>query len=200
MKKLCTTFEEWYLGDGTYPYLSKGEKVNLSFCLNADTLDHSTNEELSLIQLSQSDYTFNGKVIRDYVLEGNPLVVIDTGDFKFYVEPGKDFVPISGQYLSGKGQLKVDYYNWVENLEVLDNHPNLFYSFKIESILKVNIPEKFIRRYGKGMSYPASLSHEQYGPEDVTEIGDMEAEGNETCFYLLNLLKIDEDVPKTFIF
>lgn len=200
MKKLCATFEEWYLGDGTYPYLSNGEKVNLSFCFNAYTLEPSIKEELLLLQVSHSDYIFSGKVIRDYVLEGNPLIVIDTGDFKFYVEPGKAFVPSSGEYVSGKGQLMVDYYNWVENLKSLENPPNLFYNFRIEGILKVDIPEKFISRHNKGISYSASLSHEQFGTEDITEIDDMEAEGGETCFYLLNLMAIDEDVPKTFIF
>jgi len=199
MTDLCVIFEEWYLGDGTYPPLSRGEKVNLSFYIPTNDFKISDNHESYFIQIKDSDYSFSGQVIRNYKENDGQLIIVDTGRFKFYMEiPKKKLSLTVGQFICGSGPLLIDYYAWVENLRNYENHPDLFYNFKVDKIRKVQIPEKFIYRNDKAMSYPSSLSPKDYSENDILEIEDMDGDNGNTSFYLLNLETINEQVPKTF--
>lgn len=200
MDTLCATFEEWYLGDGTYPPLFKGQKVNLSFYIaSRDKSIHSTGQYL-FEQIKYSDYKFCGKVIRNYVDKDKQIIIVDVGNFKFYIEEfDTTFNPTLGQFISGHGQLLLDYYIWVENIREYSNAPNIFYNFKVNSILRVTIPEKFINRYENGLSSPTSLSTEDYSDNEVEEIEDMRDDHQSSSeFYLLNLRFLNEDIAQTF--
>lgn len=199
MTDLCVTFEEWYLGDGTYPPLHRGQKVNLSFYVSTKDLKASDNQITHFRQLNNSDYSFCGQVIRNYQDNDDQLIIIDTSTIKFYIEvPKKTFISTVGQFVCGTGQLLIDYYMWVENLKDYENPPELFYNFTIDKIRKVSIPEKFISRNGEAMSYPTSLSPSDYDSNDVVEIEDMRDDNGITSFYLLDLKALSETVTKTF--
>jgi hypothetical protein len=199
MDTLCATFEEWYLGDGTYPPLHKGQKVNLSFYINPVDKTITSNGNYRFEQIKHSDYKFCGKVIRNYTDPHKQIIIIDVGDFKFYIEESdKAFKPLVGQFISGHGTLLLDYYIWVENLRDYPDPPNLFYNFQVERIWKVAIPERFIHRHANGLSSPTSLSPQDYSDKDVQEIVDMRQDHSSTEFYLLNLEFIEEEVAQTF--
>jgi hypothetical protein len=200
MDNICVTFEEWYIGDGTYPPLHKGQKVNLSFYIQPSRIELSKNDNLYLIQKKNSDYLFSGKIIRVYSDSDSQIIIVDTGFYKFYIENREDkFSPSTGQFIEGEGQLIVDYYVWVENLSDYANAPDIFYNLIIERLLKVKIPEKFIYRHDKGFSSPTSLLSSDYSDNDLIEIIDMRDNKEATSFYLLDLKIIDENVPMTFI-
>lgn len=199
MIDLCVIFEEWHLGDGTYPPLHRGEKVNLSFYIPTNDFKIADKQESYFIQIKDSDYSFCGQVIRNYKENDRQLIIVDTGTFKFYMEiPGKKLSLTVGQFICGSGPLLIDYYAWVENLRNYKNRPDLFYNFKVDKIRKVQIPEKFIYRNDKAMSYPSSLSSKDYSENDMLEIEDMDRDNGNTSFYLLDLKTINEQVPKTF--
>ena len=200
MDTICATFEEWYLGDGTYPPLHKGQKVNLSFYIAPGEKVHHSDGQYLFEQIKHSDYKFSGKVIRNYPESDKQIIIIDVGNFKFYIEEfDVSFKPDEGQFISGRGQLLLDYYIWVENLRDYPGPPNIFYNFQVEKILRVSIPEKFIYRYENGLSSPASLTTEDFGDNELQEIEDMRNEHSSTVFFLLNLQFIDEDIAQTFI-
>jgi hypothetical protein len=199
MTDLCVIFEEWYLGDGTYPLLRRGEKVNLSFYIPTNDCKISDKRESYFVQIKDSDYSFSGQVIRNYKENDEQLIIIDAGTFKFYMEiPRKKLSLTVGQFICGSGSLLIDYYAWVENLRNYENRPDLFYNFKVVKIRKVQIPEKFIYRNDKAISHPSSLSPKDYSENDILEIEDMHGDNGNTSFYLLDLKTIDEQVPKTF--
>jgi hypothetical protein len=196
---LCVTFEEWYLGDGTYPLFHCGEKVNLSFYIPTNDFKIADMQESYFKQIKDSDYSFSGQVIRNYKENDGQLIIIDTGTFKFYMEiPKKKLSLTVGQFICGSGSLLIDYYAWVENLRNYENPPDLFYNFKVAKIRKVQIPEKFIYRNDKAMSYPSSLSPNDCTENDILEIEDMDGDNGNTSFYLLDLKTINEEVVKTF--
>jgi hypothetical protein len=199
MDTLCATFEEWYLGDGTYPPLHKGEKVNLSFYVNPADKTIKPKGDYLFEQVKNSDYRFCGKVIRNYTDLNKQIIIVDVGNFKFYLEEfDETFKPSIGQFIWGHGTLLLDYYMWVENLLDYPDPPNLFYNFQVDNILKVAIPERFIHRNSNGLSSPTSLSPNDYNDNDVQEIEDMRHDHSSTEFYLLNLRFIEEEVAQTF--
>jgi hypothetical protein len=188
-----------YLGDGTYPPLHRGEKVNLSFYINPAGKIITPSGDYLFEQVKHSDYRFCGKVIRNYTDPHKQIIIIDVGNFKFYIEEfDKAFKPSVGQFISGHGTLLLDYYIWVENIRDYPDPPNLFYNFQVDSILKVAIPERFIHRHANGLSSPTSLSPDEYSVNDLKEIEDMSNDHSSTEFYLLNLKFIDEEIAQTF--
>ncbi|WP_324677868.1 hypothetical protein [Hymenobacter sp. GOD-10R] len=193
------TFERWYLGDGTYPPLHNGQKVNLSFYVSTNDLKIDNTQLCYFKQLYNSDYSFCGQIIRNYQDEDSQLVIIDTSTVKFYIElPIQEFKAVVGQFVSGTGQLLVDYYMWVENLENYQNPPNLFYNFIVDKIREVIVPEKYIIRADRSISYPSSLSAKDYSENDIVEVESMDNNSENISFYLLDLKEIAEDVPRTF--
>ncbi len=195
MANLCAIFEEWYMDNENYPPLRFGQKVNLSFYILAANPILSEEGECYLNQIKLSEYSFCGKIIRQY--QNNELIVVDTGALKFYIEPRHDSpVPKVGQFIAGSGQLMIDYSIWHENAHSYENPPNLFYSFIIDKIQKVSIPEKYIKRSERGYTAPASLVPSRYSDNDISEIKDMKDDYAAAAFYLLNLEPISEDVTR----
>jgi hypothetical protein len=198
MNDLCVTFEEWHLGDGNYPPLHRGQKVNFSFYISLTDKKVSDSAECYFRKVKHSDYTFCGEVIRNYNSDHeSQIIIVDTGIFKFYIEDASFSVKV-GQFITGQGSLLIDYYIWVEYLSSYVDPPELFYSFIVDGISKVKIPEKFIYRHDKGYSAPTSLSPTDYSDNDLIEIEDMRNDKSETSFYLLNLKRINENIAKTF--
>lgn len=200
MEKICVTFEEWYIGDGTYPPLTKGQNVNLAFYIQPYEKTFTTNSTYLLKQLKNSDYEFSGKIIRDFQDSDNRVIVVDTQKLLFYIEIlGTETKSLEGQFVFGKGQLLIDYYIWAEYFCNYENAPDLFYNFNVDKIRKVKIPEKFIHRHNSGFSAPTSLATNDYNENDTEEIEDMNDKKSDTSFFLLDLKPITDKIERTFI-
>src|SRR5580700_5455044 len=114
--KLTAIFEEWHLGDGNYPPLSKGQIVNLSFEIEPNTIaiedDGLHTEEFTRIE--ETMYQFCGRVLRVYDDLGDVIVVVQANRFKFYIDwLSKQPPPSVGNMIRGRGQLLLDHYAWV---------------------------------------------------------------------------------------
>jgi hypothetical protein len=200
MIKICATFEEWFLGDGTYPPLTQGQKVNLSFYINPTELRSTNRTDFEFKQDRYSDYTYCGRVLKTYqTRENSEISVVDCGQFTFCIE-GKDKTLKEGEFVDGKGMLLLDYYMWAENVAQFEDAPNIFYNFRVDKIRRVKIPERFIVKDEISISHPTSLSPGKYSDHDMSEITDMAEDHNHTSFYLLDLNPIDEIIKKTFIY
>lgn len=193
-------FETWHLGDGNYPPLEKGMLVNLSFQLEPDQLLARQGRGEHLTHLGNAEFEFSGHVLRVYSTKSSPLAIVECGEFRFYVESKKAEGLRAGDRVSGSGTLTLDYYVWVEYLESYPDPPDLFYSLRVEGIAKVKLPERFIRRTRKTLSYPARIRRGEYGPEDVSEVDAMDDE--DLCHYVVRFSDQgvpDVPVPRTFI-
>ncbi|HUZ59450.1 MAG TPA: hypothetical protein VMU83_11780 [Hanamia sp.] len=200
MKDLCVTFEEWYIGDGTYPPLRQSQNVNLAFYIQPYEKHFTEKETYFFKQSKNSEYEFGGKVIKDFQNADTHLIVVDTNEYLFYIEiADTNKNTFEGQFVFGKGQLLIDYYIWSEHFCNYEDAPNLFYSFTIDKIRKVKIPEKFIHRHDKGFSAPTSLSTEDYNDINTEEIVDMNDTKSDTSLFHLDLKPIKEKIAKTFI-
>jgi hypothetical protein len=196
MENICATFETWYIGEGTYSPLHKGQKVNLSFYIKPEKIRKSVKKEFYLKQTKYSDYLFCGEVICSYTEKNFSLLVIDTGHYKLFIERyrGKSS-PSPGQFVKGKGQIILDYFIWAETLHEIDNAPDIYYNFIIERILQVTVPERFKFENDEISFSPTSLDSSEYTYYDVVEVQDMNGESGD--FYLLELKQIDEEIPMT---
>ena len=200
MENICVTFEEWYIGDGTYPPLRKGQNVNLAFYIQPYEKSYTTNSNYLLRPLKNSDYEFGGKIIRDFQDSDNHIIVVDTKNYRLYIEIAEtEITNLEGQFVFGKGQLLIDYYIWAEHFSNYENAPDLFYNFNVDKIRKVKIPEKFIHRLDNGFSAPTSLATNEYNENDTEEIEDMKQKKSDTSFFLLDLKPISDKIERTFI-
>lgn len=183
MDTLCAIFEEWYIGDGTYPLLKKGQKVNLSFYAELQEMYIHLTKDKYLRQQKDMTYDFCGEVVYRHPMDdyGQTIIVVDTGRMMFYIECyDEDDMYTPGTYVAGRGNLLVDYYIWVENLdEYPNNPPDIFYNFEIDGIRKVTVSEETQK-------------------ELVEEVEVME-HNNATLCYFLDLRFITDAVPRTFI-
>jgi hypothetical protein len=131
--KISAIFESWYISDGNYPPLKKGELVNLSFELAPDRLARvSASESENMIQISDAEYQFCAKVLRIY----DDLTVVEAEGFRFYIqhflEKAKHFA--ERDKIEGIGILSLDHYLWVEYLHRYADAPDLFYKLRIMGI------------------------------------------------------------------
>jgi hypothetical protein len=199
--ELYAIFEIWHLSDGNYPALERGMLVNLSFEMEPDELEridrgipHSFNH------LGDAEYVFCGEVLRVYRDEGDLLIVIACGEFRFYVNAPLAQGFAQGDSVKGGGTLVLDHYIWVEFLHRYRNAPDLFYKLRVDSIKRIKLPEHFIARLGPNISFPTRLKAVEYGPNDVAEVDVIVDE--EFCHYVVHFT--DQDlpdvpVPKTFL-
>jgi len=124
MLSICSTFEEWYIENGNYPPLKKGDKVNFSFSMQLKNIEIIENEIYSFNKIKYSEYEFSGKVIYNY----DNIIIINTYNFMFYLDDrkkaGKKNInfPLNS-FVKGSGKLLVDYYVWVGNYGKRDENP-----------------------------------------------------------------------------
>jgi len=202
--RLTAVFETWHLGDGNYPPLSKGQLVNLSFEIQPRSLRSSSSSKPGkLEQIKDADYHFVGTILKIY--DDSPrgkLVVIQAGDFRFYVDSFPPEIPPfkEGDGCEGDGPLLLDHYIWVEFLSSYPDPPDLFYPLRVTRIRSIKIPDEFISRNEKATSGPASLSPENYSAASISEIDEMGID-EDWRFYLVDF---DDSnigsvtIPRTF--
>jgi len=195
MLSICSTFEEWYIEDGNYPPLNKGDKVNLSFYMQIKNIEIIEDEIYNFNKIKYSEYKFSGKVIYNY----DNIIIIDTNNFMFYIENKKKLgIPLNS-FVKGSGKLLVDYYVWVGNYGKRDeNPPDIFYNFKIDKILEINILENYIQETKNGFRLPCSLTSDYFNDTDIEKVDKMDIEKG-FCFYLLELTEINEQIKRTYL-
>lgn len=203
--QLTAIFETWHLGDGNYPALEKGQLVNLSFEIEADFLSTSISAEHGRFErIKDAEYRFEGTVLKVYGDSSDQIMVIQAGQFRFYVNSFPREMPAlkEGESCKGSGRLLLDHYIWVEFLSTFQTPPDLFYPLRVRRIRSVKIPETFVSRYEKGMSGPTSLPHEKYSDADIVEIERMGVEAGDWLFYLVDFDDSNigtEPIPLTFL-
>jgi hypothetical protein len=137
--KISAIFESWYISDGNYPPLKKGELVNLSFEFAPDRVTRvSAGEPENMIQISGAEHQVCAKVLKIY----DELTVVEAEDFRFYIqhflEKTKHFE--EGDKIWGTGILSLDHYLWVEFSHQYADAPDLFFKLKITGIYE--LPEE----------------------------------------------------------
>jgi hypothetical protein len=192
--ELSAVFETWHLGDGNYPPLKNGQLVNLSFEVCPDELKLAESSALlEFRHFGEARYEFTGTVLRVYREDGRkiPIVVIETGHFRFYVfsELAATFNP--GDVINGRGTLLFDHYIWVESLSSYPDPPDLFYKLRVSGIWLRRLPERFIRRSGRGVAYPTRVQPEDYEPNDMIKVGAVSNE--DLVDYVIQFS--DRDIP-----
>jgi len=199
MEDLCVTFERWHMGDGTYPPLRKGQKVNLAFCVQSYEMEFTNVPQYVFRQLKNSDYEFSGQIVRDFQIGVLRLLLVNVKEFFFYIKISESGLQnLEGQFLCGKGQLLIDYGIWSEYFCHYEKEIDIFYNFTVESIHEVAIPDKFIQIDDGVFSAPPSLLANDYDATDMKEIEDMEYSTNDVSFFLLDLKSTNEKVARTF--
>jgi hypothetical protein len=141
---LYTTFETWLVEDGNYPYLKKGDKINISFQILSNDFEIVNKKMYNFKQIKYSEYDFYGKIIYKYSKPDHhsSIIIIDTSDFMFYMEIDKNIKVSVGKYIKGKGQLLFDYYIWTEFLNNHKKAPDIFYNLIIQEMYKIKISDE----------------------------------------------------------
>jgi hypothetical protein len=137
---LTVGFDSGLIEDRSYPSLHVGQTVNLSFQVDVTSPLLKADQPTGFQVADDAECVFVADVLRIYHQSTElPLVILQAGDFRFYVE-GDDVVKVNvGDRVSGAGSLVVDYYIWVEFGTEYEKPPNLFYKMKVERLREVRI-------------------------------------------------------------
>lgn len=186
---LNAIFECWTVEDGSYPPLSVGDKVNLSFELKVGHIT-AGQDRPSFAHLSRADYSFCG-VVRAYYDDPEPTIAIDAGGVRFFCEGDKVMGLSPGTYVRGEGTLYVDYYGWVEYLTDRAGAPDLFGNFVVARIAVPEIPVQPTDAKWDGSTVAAA--------EESNDLRDVRSTDCSTSHtFILYLEATDESVSRTF--
>jgi hypothetical protein len=199
--ELFAVFETWHLGDGNYPPLEAGELVNLSFEIEPNELQlAATAATAEFHRLEEARYRFRGSVIRNYegddlgdriVDPGDQIVVVEAGQFRFYICSAKADGLRTGDHVTGCGKLLLDHFVWVEFLSRYTDPPDLFYTLRVENIWRHRTPEPLISRSAGSVGCPARVEPREHAPSDVTKV---DAVSDEQFVYHVIQFS-DRDIP-----
>jgi hypothetical protein len=204
--EIIAIFEIWHIGDLNYPPLSTDMFVNLSFEVGFSELAQldSVNEQ-RFHHLGGGEYEVVGEVLQIFqiatVTSGagqeiehgfRPVVVIEADGFRFYTDSSIAAHRTAGALVRGKGILALDYYVWNMLHTQYADAPDLFYNLRVERIERVRIPDQFIRRTSKTVTWPARLRPGQYSAGDVTMVDEM-TDDEYFRFYVVTFS--DRDLP-----
>jgi hypothetical protein len=187
--------ELWFISDENYPHLTVGMKVNLSFEMAMTHVLPSA--ETSLVHLGNAEYRFAGEVIQRYE-EPEPIVVIESGGFRFFSE-GALAAPLRvGDHIAGDGTLIVDYYGWAELIDERVDAPNIFVNLEIRRIRRIEIPVARTQTRGDRQSYPVRTKIAEC--DRIVDVLSTADHDSNAVFFLLDLAPIADNVPRTFIY
>ncbi len=197
--QLTAVFESWHIGDGNYPPLHRGQRVRLSFELEASNLAVApTAAGPRLEHLGNAKYRGVGRALRVYRGEES-ITVIEADGFRFYVNRSVTEKLNAGASVEFAGTLLLDHYLWVEFLPRYSDAPDLFYNLRVTRILRVSVPERFVTRHSRGKALPTRVGCEAF--EDVEDIETMEGQRFDEEFYVVDFDTTGlehADIPRTF--
>ena len=184
--RITAIFEQWYIGDGTYPPLRRHELVNVAFEMYPQRLCAGDDGATSLRHAGNAEYEFTGIVLRHYRDDETPVLLIEANGFRFYVSDCT--VPFEnlqqGQRVAGQGTLTLDHYLWAEfGNKYEPDPPNLFYTLRVARIIEVQIPESHISRSDTGWAAPTWLPAAEV--QNSHEVENMDHREWEVGFYVV---------------
>jgi hypothetical protein len=184
--RITAIFEEWYIGDGTYPPLHKHQLVNMAFEMHPQRLCPGDGEVTRFQHVGNAEYDFTGIVLRHYRDDELPVLLIEADGFRFYISNGT--VPFTNyqqdQLVSGRGMLTLDHFLWAEfGNEYESDPPNLFYTLCVARITEMQIPETHITRRESGLGAPTWVPTGEV--QNIRETESMEERKWEVGFYLV---------------
>jgi hypothetical protein len=186
--KLTAVFEHWHLGDGNYYAFAVGDNVRLSFELDIDQLElASPDAPVSVEQIRDAEYAVTARVIRRYA-DGidSAFPVLDAGTLRFYVpsELASELLPNSTVRV--RGALSLDHYLWVEFLDRYADAPDLFYDLRVARIRRIAIPESFVRKTKRSISFPTSLRPDDYTSDSYEDVARVDERSDGPSFSLID--------------
>lgn len=201
---LTAIFESWHVDDGNYPPFDKGQLVNLSFELEPRKMEEvSLSFPESFEHLGNGEYRCCGTVQKVYRgQDQDTVVIIQTGDFRFYILSEESDRYEQGRRYCAEGTLLLDHYLWVEFLDSYEDPPDLFFNLEVRRILRVRIPERFVARHDKGKSLPTRLVPEDYSASHVVELDTMKGQSFDEEFFVIEFDSSrpeGRDIPRTFL-
>jgi hypothetical protein len=189
---VTAVFESWHIGDGNYPPLATGEIVNLAYQVEANE-PLARDEPAPWFQVDDfAECAFRARVLAVFRQgRGSPVVALDAGDFRFYVERDDCSVLSPGDWVRGRGTLLFDYYVWSETICKDKDAPDIFRTQRVQRIRRVRLPSKHVHRAGSSVSHPTRLPPAEFGPDDIVELSTMEGEELSEEFFFIDL----DDAP-----
>ena len=186
--KLTAVFEHWHLGDGNYPPLSIGDEVCLSFEVNTHAIEPAPPDAPEAVeQLRDAEYEITARVIRSYGDGiGSRFAVFEAAWFRFYCPCQAAAALVAGDRVRLRGNVALDHYLWVEFLERYPDPPDLFYNLRVTRVRRIIIPDRFIRRGEKSLSYPVSLAPKHYEPAAHEDVQTVEESVEGPAFSLID--------------
>jgi hypothetical protein len=161
---------------------------SVSFELDIEEVELvSPDESVSFEHIRDAEYAITARMIRRYS-DGidSQFPVLDAGSLRFYVpsHAASKLPPNSTVRL--RGTFALDHYLWVEFLDRYPDPPDLFYDVRVLRIRRVAIPEQFIRRTERSISFPTSLPPEDYISHSYEEVERVEERSNGASFSLID--------------
>lgn len=203
---LTVIFEEWYLGDGLYPLLRRGQLVKLAFEIDPRRAEVAYGMASSYFErLADAEYRFRGTVLAaEGRSPGHQPAIVSAGSRRFALldTSGQHFP--AGAMVEGEGTLTLDIDSWALALRDgrFGDSLDLFAAFRLERIRRVTIPERFVLRNSFGVGGPTYVAADEYAAGDVDEIEEMDErqdtrtdlplEQRRQIFYLLDLAEVDD--------
>jgi len=140
MKNICVNFETWTIADGSYSPMKKGDIEVFAIGISYQKLRLSIRKKKQLTQKKNSLYLFSGEVIYCTYLD-DPVIVIDTGEFKFFISDYHMPDYKCGDFIEGEGILSIDSYEWM-HIWHEEGAPHIYYDFEIDKIVGSELPEE----------------------------------------------------------
>jgi len=133
MKNICVNFEMWTIADGSYSPIKKGDLEVFAIGINTLKVRISIRNKKSLVHKKNAQYFFSGEVLY-CTYTHQPVIVIDTGNFKFFISGRLVSKYEVGDLIEGEGWLSIDSYEWM-HIWYEEGAPHLYYDYSIEKIM-----------------------------------------------------------------
>jgi len=140
MKNICVNFEMWTIADGSYSPIKKGDLEVFAIGINTLKVRISIRNKKSLVHKKNAQYFFSGEVLY-CTYTHQPVIVIDTGNFKFFISGRLVSDYEVGDFIEGEGRLSVDSYEWM-HIWYEEGAPHIYYDFEIDKIMGSELPEE----------------------------------------------------------
>jgi hypothetical protein len=194
MNTLSVNFETWPLWDGYYSPFKTGDEQEFVLFPRKSKIRKARKRVFYLQKKKHSRYAFCGRIIRNYMISGRRMIIVNTGYFNVLmwyqkIEPRLR----KGQYVEGMCELAVDsdFVYW--SIEDLVDPPKIEYKFLINRIRGVIFPEEnFDDDDVFGLIF---LSPDQFTSKNMVEIDDIEKDTQGSHMYLLEMTCIGEPKP-----
>ena len=187
--------ESWVILDENYPSFKKNDEIKIALSSSELSIAPTNKKESFIKNINSAAYEFSGKCIAVYYDDRRDLefVVIDTGLLKFYLYYHSYEEFTVGEYYCGKVTLLVDPFMWKDSYKTLSDAPDIFYNFKVESIIRYFISDEHVTKDDDMIIHLTTLSSEKRKDAPSREVEKIEVGEDLREFFLLNLKMNKQD-------